>query len=208
MAVGLAVSRFPRFCRGQWIPRGPSYALGEVTVSRWVRVDRRYNQPYRLTGHAYRVIFTWAAVIFAWVAVGSVLASVNDTLGGLAALALPVFIGYRIIAHSRRRPLPRAAPPPQVPPWQPPANAPYGFVPYGVVPDPPLGERNTRVIPQDVKIAVAARDGGRCRQCGSIQDLHFDHVIPWSKGGANTVTNIQLLCGPCNRRKGADDIPA
>jgi 5-methylcytosine-specific restriction endonuclease McrA len=71
----------------------------------------------------------------------------------------------------------------------------------------PVGERNTRSIPQDVKIAVAARDGGRCRQCGSTTDLHFDHVIPWSKGGANTVTNIQLLCGPCNRRKGADDIP-
>jgi hypothetical protein len=64
-----------------------------------------------------------------------------------------------------------------------------------------------QVHPQDVKIAVAARDGGRCRQCGSTTDLHFDHVIPWSKGGANTVTNIQLLCGPCNRRKGADDIP-
>lgn len=72
----------------------------------------------------------------------------------------------------------------------------------------PLGERNSRLIPQAVKIAVAARDGAMCRQCGSTDDLHFDHVIPWSKGGANTVNNIQLLCGPCNRRKGTDDIPA
>jgi hypothetical protein len=70
------------------------------------------------------------------------------------------------------------------------------------------GERNTRTIPQDVKIEVAARDGGRCRQCGSNKGLHFDHVIPWSKGGPNTVGNIQLLCGTCNRRKGADDIRA
>jgi len=178
-----------------------------VTVSRWVRIDRRYNQPYRLTGHAYRVIFKWAAIFFAWVVAGSVLASVNSTLGGLAALALPVFIVYRIIAYSRRS-LPSASAPPQVPQWQPPASTPNGFVPYGVMPGPPLGERNTRTIPQDVKIAVAARDGGRCRQCGSDQELHFDHVIPWSKGGANTVQNIQLLCGPCNRRKGADDIPA
>jgi HNH endonuclease len=76
---------------------------------------------------------------------------------------------------------------------------------------PPLnpalfGER-TRAIPQDVKIEVAARDGGRCRQCGSNKELHFDHVIPWSKGGANTADNIQLLCGTCNRRKGADETP-
>jgi len=72
----------------------------------------------------------------------------------------------------------------------------------------PSGERNTRAIPQDVKIEVAVRDGGRCRQCGSNKELHFDHVIPWSKGGPNIVGNIQLLCGTCNRRKGADDIPA
>lgn len=67
----------------------------------------------------------------------------------------------------------------------------------------PVGQRNRRLIPQDVKIAVSARDGGRCRQCGSTQQLHFDHVIPVSKGGANTVANIQLLCGACNRAKGA-----
>jgi HNH endonuclease len=68
---------------------------------------------------------------------------------------------------------------------------------------PPVGERAKRSIPQDVKIAVSARDGGRCRQCGSTAQLHFDHVIPISRGGANTVANIQLLCGACNRAKGA-----
>jgi HNH endonuclease len=68
---------------------------------------------------------------------------------------------------------------------------------------PPVGERARRSIPQDVKIAVSARDGGQCRQCGSTAQLHFDHVIPISRGGANTVANIQLLCGACNRAKGA-----
>lgn len=67
----------------------------------------------------------------------------------------------------------------------------------------PVGERNRRAIPQDVKIAVSARDGGRCRQCGSTHKLHFDHVIPLSRGGSNSVANIQLLCGVCNRAKGA-----
>jgi HNH endonuclease len=72
---------------------------------------------------------------------------------------------------------------------------------------PPTGERTSRTIPQDVRIAVAVRDGGKCRQCGSTEDLHFDHVIAWAKGGANTIKNVQLLCGPCNRKKGDDDIP-
>lgn len=78
--------------------------------------------------------------------------------------------------------------------------------PAGLYADAPVGERNTRTIPQDVKIRVIARDGGRCRQCGSTSELHYAYVIPWSMGGANTVQNIQLLCGRCNRRKGANGI--
>lgn len=80
-------------------------------------------------------------------------------------------------------------------------------LPVPIIPDP-VGQRNRRLIPQDVKIAVSARDQGRCRQCGSTQQLHFDHVIPISRGGANTVANIQLLCGACNRAKGARNAPA
>jgi 5-methylcytosine-specific restriction endonuclease McrA len=58
-----------------------------------------------------------------------------------------------------------------------------------------------------VRIAVSARDQAKCVQCGSTEDLQFDHKVPWSRGGTNTVNNIQLLCGPCNRSKGADDMP-
>ena len=41
-------------------------------------------------------------------------------------------------------------------------------------------------------------------QCGDAFELQFDHVIPVALGGANTVDNLQVLCGPCNRAKGAD----
>lgn len=58
-------------------------------------------------------------------------------------------------------------------------------------------------IPQDVKIAAWQRDGGRCVECGEQRDLEFDHIIPLAMGGANTMRNLQLLCGTCNRRKGA-----
>jgi len=57
-------------------------------------------------------------------------------------------------------------------------------------------------IPDEVKIFVWRRDGGRCVKCGSKENLEFDHIIPISKGGSNTARNIQLLCEKCNREKG------
>ena len=56
-------------------------------------------------------------------------------------------------------------------------------------------------IPQDIQNRVWNRDGGKCVLCGSQDKLEFDHVIPFSKGGANTYRNLQLLCETCNRRK-------
>ena len=56
-------------------------------------------------------------------------------------------------------------------------------------------------IPQHVQDTVWRRDGGKCVKCGSQENLEFDHIIPLSKGGSNTVRNIQLLCQKCNREK-------
>ncbi len=58
-------------------------------------------------------------------------------------------------------------------------------------------------IPDEVKIYVWNRDGGRCVKCGGNRRLEFDHVIPVALGGANTARNLQLLCETCNRSKGA-----
>ncbi len=58
-------------------------------------------------------------------------------------------------------------------------------------------------IPPDVKQLVWKRDGGACCACGFGVELQYDHVIPVSLGGGSTEDNLQILCGPCNRRKGA-----
>ena len=61
---------------------------------------------------------------------------------------------------------------------------------------------NTRVIPSSVKLAVWKRDNGRCVQCGATDNLHFDHIIPYSRGGSSLVAeNIQLLCARHNIAK-------
>jgi hypothetical protein len=60
----------------------------------------------------------------------------------------------------------------------------------------------TRMIPTAVKLAVWKRDCGRCVECGSEDNLHFDHVIPYSRGGSSLVAeNIQLLCARHNLAK-------
>jgi hypothetical protein len=60
----------------------------------------------------------------------------------------------------------------------------------------------TRLIPTSVKLEVWKRDGGKCVICGSSDNLHFDHVIPWSRGGSSlTAHNAQLLCARHNLEK-------
>jgi hypothetical protein len=61
---------------------------------------------------------------------------------------------------------------------------------------------HNRIIPSSVKIAVWKRDKGACMKCGSKDNLHFDHIIPYSKGGSSLVAeNIQLLCARHNIEK-------
>ena len=56
-------------------------------------------------------------------------------------------------------------------------------------------------IPQNIKDKVWNRDGGKCVQCGSNENIEFDHIIPFSKGGSSTYRNLQILCEKCNRSK-------
>lgn len=56
-------------------------------------------------------------------------------------------------------------------------------------------------IPKDVVDTVWNRDEGKCVYCGSSENLHLDHIIPFSKGGDTSVENLQLLCQKCNLEK-------
>lgn len=64
--------------------------------------------------------------------------------------------------------------------------------------------KKSRKIPQRIKDMVWQRDEGKCVECGTKENLEFDHIIPHSKGGANTYRNIQLLCSSCNKTKSSN----
>ena len=64
---------------------------------------------------------------------------------------------------------------------------------------------HTRIIPSSVKVEVYKRDKGQCVLCGSKDNLHFDHDLPYSKGGTSlTAANIRLLCARHNLAKRAN----
>lgn len=63
-------------------------------------------------------------------------------------------------------------------------------------------EHRTRIIPTEVKKIVWERDGGKCVMCGASDELHFDHDLPYSKGGTSIlVENVKILCARHNLKK-------
>lgn len=62
-----------------------------------------------------------------------------------------------------------------------------------------------RLPPGTIK-RIGEAQGWRCACCTvdlRTSGYHKDHIIPLSKGGPHAPENIQLLCPPCNLRKGA-----
>ena len=72
-----------------------------------------------------------------------------------------------------------------------------------------LKHSTKRDISDRLKVKVLIRDGNKCRLCGITvtgDNIHFDHIKPWSKGGETILENIQVLCAPHNLAKGNYDI--
>lgn len=72
-------------------------------------------------------------------------------------------------------------------------------------------KHKTKREPSDrLKVQVLMRDGNHCKLCGVLCDgginkMHFDHIIPWAKGGETTLENLQILCSVCNAALGDAD---
>ncbi len=63
-------------------------------------------------------------------------------------------------------------------------------------------KKASRYVSDETKAIVIERDGGVCQECGSTENLHFDHDYLHSLGGSNDVVNIRILCSSCNQKRG------
>ena len=75
---------------------------------------------------------------------------------------------------------------------------------YAYVLDGDERHLNIRKFSDNMKRAVYERQSGICAACGrhfELENMHADHITPWSKGGHTTADNCQMLCADCNRRK-------
>ena len=52
-------------------------------------------------------------------------------------------------------------------------------------------------------VLLGRRDGFHCALCRSTDKLVIDHITALANNGTNDLSNLQLLCAPCNSRKGA-----
>jgi 5-methylcytosine-specific restriction endonuclease McrA len=59
-------------------------------------------------------------------------------------------------------------------------------------------------LPSDIVSVLMVKQRNRCANCKTdlrICGRHLDHRVALSKGGNNTVENVELLCSTCNLRK-------
>ena len=69
-----------------------------------------------------------------------------------------------------------------------------------------LSTEDGTITHQSLALLMDSQDG-KCSYCGTLLDLqpkgdtHLDHVIPLSKGGVHSITNVVWSCAPCNHKK-------
>ncbi len=56
--------------------------------------------------------------------------------------------------------------------------------------------------PAFTRFNLFLRDRFICQYCADNSELTFDHMVPRSRGGRTTWSNVTTACAPCNLRKG------
>ena len=78
------------------------------------------------------------------------------------------------------------------------------FDPFGLL-EPETEQRSRPTFTAKEKEALFSQQKGKCNGCEQklpMRNLTVDHIKPFSQGGTERLTNLQLLCNSCNSIKG------
>lgn len=75
--------------------------------------------------------------------------------------------------------------------------------PPSLIPHPPGEENkfNHKPVSASQRKRIFERDGKRCIECGSTDDLTIDHIVLRSAGGTSLDDNLRTLCASCNNAR-------
>lgn len=86
-----------------------------------------------------------------------------------------------------------------------------GIVPYALSPRTKHDEKHLsiRVFSEQMKRRVYEKQQHKCPLCQAqgidkeyaFNEMHGDHITPWSRGGRTIEENLQMLCSQCNADK-------
>lgn len=65
----------------------------------------------------------------------------------------------------------------------------------------------SKLIPSSIlrENKLLVKSGQHCSYCGAAENLHWEHIVPLSLNGPDTIDNQVLACAKCNLSKGARD---
>jgi 5-methylcytosine-specific restriction endonuclease McrA len=70
---------------------------------------------------------------------------------------------------------------------------------------PTVKNPQPRYFSKEMRMRKYSEQAGICPHCKKhfeFNEMHGDHIVPYSKGGTTTFDNLQMLCAPCNLKKG------